>query len=195
MRTGLGILEARAEGKDLERIESIEEDASELSSLVSELLSFTKASAAEVKIESIRLGEFLSEIIERELVGHDVQNEVPADLVISADRKHLTRAVQNVFRNCHRHGGEDCQVKIAAFKKDGVVTFDIGDNGSGVADDEYARLFEPFYRPDKSRTRDTGGTGLGMAIMESSVRACGGRIAAGRSPVGGMLVSISLPEG
>ena len=114
---------------------------------------------------------------------------------VSADRKHLTRAVQNVFRNCHRHAGEDCEVRIAAFKKDGVVTFDIGDNGSGVSDEEHSRLFEPFYRPDKSRTRDTGGIGLGMAIMESSVRACHGRIVAGRSPMGGLLISISLPEG
>lgn len=195
MRTGLGILEARAEGKDLERIASIEEDASELSSLVSELLAFTKASAAEVKIEPILLNEFLSEIIARELDGHVVKNEVPTDFSVSADRKHLARAVQNVFRNCHRHAGEDCEVRIAAFRKDGVVTFDIGDNGSGVSDEEHSRLFEPFYRPDKSRTRDTGGIGLGMAIMESSVRACHGRIVAGRSPMGGLLISISLPEG
>ncbi|MGJ8643499.1 MAG: ATP-binding protein [Luteolibacter sp.] len=195
MRTGLGILEARADGKDLERIASIDEDATELSSLVSELLAFTKSSNAEVKIEPILLGEFLSEIIARELDGHVVKNEVPADFSVSADRKHLTRAVQNVFRNCDRHAGEDCEVRIAAFKKDGIVTFDIGDNGSGVSDEEHARLFEPFYRPDKSRTRDTGGIGLGMAIMESSVRACDGRIVAERSPMGGLLISISLPEG
>ncbi|MDP4625363.1 MAG: ATP-binding protein [Akkermansiaceae bacterium] len=195
MRTGLGILEAKADGKDLERIASIDEDAEELSSLVNELLAFTKSSNAEVKIEPILLGEFLSEIIARELDGHVVKNEVPADFCVSADRKHLTRAVQNVFRNCHRHAGEDCEVRIAAFKKDGVVTFDIGDNGSGVSDEEHSRLFEPFYRPDKSRTRDTGGIGLGMAIMESSVRACHGRIVAGRSPMGGLLISISLPGG
>lgn len=195
VRTGLGILEARAEGKDLERIASIDEDATELSTLVNELLAFTKSSNAEVKLEPILLGNFLSEIIARELDGHVVKNEVPADFTVSADRKHLTRAVQNAFRNCHRHAGENCEVRIAAFKKDGVVTFDIGDNGSGVSDEEHPRLFEPFYRPDKSRTRDTGGIGLGMAIMESSVRACDGRIVAGRSPMGGLLITISLPEG
>ncbi|MEP2776607.1 MAG: HAMP domain-containing sensor histidine kinase [Luteolibacter sp.] len=195
MRTGLGILEAGAEGKTADRIVSIEEDAGELSLLISELLAFTKSNAAEVKLETIALGEFLTGISARELAGHEVKIEIPAELRVTADRKLLTRAVQNIFRNCHRHAGEDCEVRIVTFLSDGMVEFTISDNGSGVPDEEYARLFEPFYRPDKSRTRDTGGTGLGMAIVESSIRACGGRVSAGRSSMGGLLVSISLPEG
>ena len=71
----------------------------------------------------------------------------------------------------------------------------VEDSGPGVAEGELPRLFEPFYRPDKSRTRDTGGTGLGMAIVESSVRACGGKVSAGKSEMGGLLVSLVLPKG
>ena len=198
MRTGLGILGGEGGGQR-PRAYRIHRGGCRgaIFSGFNELLAFHESQLLpKVKIESIRLGEFLSEIVEREL-NRACGAKMRCRLIfsISADRKHLTRAVQNVFRNCHRHAGEDCEVRIAAFKKDGIVTLGIGDDGLGVADEEHARLFEPFYRPDKSRTRDTGGTGLGMAIMESSVRASGGRISTGRSPMGGMLISISLPEG
>lgn len=70
----------------------------------------------------------------------------------------------------------------------------VEDNGPGVPKEELPKLFEPFHRPDKSRTRDTGGTGLGMAIVDSSVRACGGKSSAEKSEMGGLLVRISLPK-
>jgi two-component system sensor histidine kinase CpxA len=103
--------------------------------------------------------------------------------------------LQNVLRNCHRHAGEDCAVRVSATATKDTVNLVVEDNGPGVPEEELLKLFEPFYRPDKSRTRDTGGTGLGMAIVESSVRACGGKVSAGKSAMGGLAVSFSLQKG
>ena len=68
------------------------------------------------------------------------------------------------------------------------------DDGPGVSPEELPRLFEPFYRPDRSRSRDTGGNGLGLAIVCAAVEACGGDAAASIPPAGGFAVSIRLPK-
>ncbi|MGJ8633929.1 MAG: HAMP domain-containing sensor histidine kinase [Luteolibacter sp.] len=193
MRTGLGILENRVERKDVERVLSIEEDAAELSALVSELLAFTKASSAVLEVEEIELGEFLESFSGKELEGHEVKLEVPEGMVVRADRRLLGRAVVNVLRNCHRHGGAGCAVRIFAKREGEDVLMGIEDDGVGVEEGELGRLFEPFYRPDRSRTRDTGGTGLGMAIVESSVKAFGGKVAASKGDLGGLRVNFWLP--
>ena len=195
MRTGLGILRNGADEKQVERLDSIEEDAQELSVLVSELLAFTKANSAAVVIETILLSDLCRDLIVRELDGHEAECDMSEKLTVKSDRRQLTRAIQNVMRNCHRHAGADCKVCISATSASGIVTLAIEDNGPGVAERELARLFEPFYRPDKSRTRDTGGTGLGMAIVESSVRVCGGKVSAEKSVMGGLCVKMVLPKG
>ena len=194
MRTGLGILANAVDEKQLQRLASIEEDAEELSVLVSELLAFTKANSSSVKIETISLATFCQDLATRELEGHKVEISVQETISAKADRRLLARALQNVLRNCHRHAGEDCAVRISATASKDTVNLVVEDNGAGVPEYELAKLFEPFYRPDKSRTRDTGGTGLGMAIVESSVRACGGKSSAEKSEMGGLLVSFVLPK-
>lgn len=195
MRTGLGILQNGADVRQTERLASIEEDAEELSTLVSELLAFTKANASSVNLETIPLATFCHDLAARELEGHKVEIAVPEALAAKADRRLLARALQNVLRNCHRHAGEDCAVRVSATASKDTVNLVVEDNGPGVPEEELLKLFEPFYRPDKSRTRDTGGTGLGMAIVESSVRACGGKVSAGKSAMGGLAVSFSLQKG
>jgi two-component system sensor histidine kinase CpxA len=194
MRTGLGILGNAVDERQSQRLASIEEDAEELSSLISELLAFTKANSSAVNSESIPLADFFGDLTARELEGHEVEIAVAETISAKADRKLLARAVQNVLRNCHRHAGADCKVRISAASAADTVSIVVEDNGPGAPEGELAKLFEPFYRPDKSRTRDTGGTGLGMAIVESSVRACGGKVSAEKSPMGGLLVRIILPK-
>lgn len=194
MRTGLGILQNGADGRQAERLASIEEDAEELSTLVSELLAFTKANASPANLETIPLAGFCGDLAARELEGHAVEIAVPENDSVRADRKLFARALRNVLRNCHLHAGADCAVRISANTSGNTVSLVVEDNGPGVEEGELTKLFEPFYRPDKSRTRDTGGTGLGMAIVESSVRACGGKVSAGNSAMGGLSVSFFLPK-
>lgn len=126
--------------------------------------------------------------------GHKVEIAVPEVLAAKADRRLLARALQNVLRNCHRHAGEGCAVRISATESKDTVNLIVEENGPGVPKEELPKLFELFHRPDKSRTRDTGGTGLGMAIVDRSVRACGGKSSAGKSAMGGLSVSFFLPK-
>ena len=69
----------------------------------------------------------------------------------------------------------------------------VADCGSGVPPDALEKLFQPFYRLDDDRGRQTGGVGLGLAITERAVRFHGGRVAALNRPEGGLLVEIHLP--
>ena len=194
MRTGLGILQNAADESQTARLGSIDEDAEELSTLIGELLAFTKASSSAVKFETIVLDGFIADLVDRELDGHPVTMKIAADLSLSADKRLLTRALQNILRNCHRHAGKDCEVHLSANASGDRVEILIDDNGPGAPIDELSRLFEPFYRPDRSRARDTGGTGLGMAIVESSIRACGGTVIATPSKLGGLQIGISFPR-
>lgn len=195
MRTGLGILQNSADERQTGRLASIEEDAEELSTLVSELLAFTKANSSPAVTETIPLAEFCKDLAARELEGHSVEVAVPETVAARADRKLLARALRNVLRNCHLHAGAECAVRVSATSSSDTVNLVVEDNGPGAPENELARLFEPFYRPDRSRTRDTGGTGLGMAIVESSVRSCGGKVSAEKSSMGGLLIRFFLPKG
>jgi two-component system, OmpR family, sensor histidine kinase CpxA len=194
VRTGLGILQNTADEGQAKRLASIEEDAEELSTLVADILAFTKASSSPPHPEVIPLAGFCDEVASRELEGHTVKIEVPESIAVSVDRKLFVRALRNVFRNCHLHAGPECAVRISANTTGDTVSLAIEDNGPGAPEAELARLFEPFYRLDLSRTRETGGTGLGMAIVESSVRACGGTISAEKSDMGGLLVRFNVPR-
>ena len=193
IRTGLGIAQNGADSRLASRLDSIDEDAEELSSLVSELMAFTKTGTSNVEIESVNLTELVKELAARELQGHPVEIAMRDLLFVNADRRLLSRAVSNVFRNCNRHGGADCAVKITGRAEGNDVRLIILDDGPGVPQEEVHRLLEPFYRPDKSRSRDTGGAGLGLAIVDNCLRAFGGRVFADNNDAGGFLVDIHLP--
>ena len=121
-----------------------------------------------------------------------VDLDLPSDLVALADPRMLARAFGNLVRNARVHAGTAAQLKVSGSCRNGSVSLVFRDNGPGVAEQELARLFEPFYRPDRSRTRDTGGSGLGLAIVRSCLEACGGRVAASLPAGGGFEVSVQL---
>ncbi|WP_193213908.1 sensor histidine kinase [Luteolibacter marinus] len=197
IQTGLGVLEYGLSGDQQRRLESIEEDVTELSRLVSELLAFTKASTAAkaVKLEAVELAPVVELAIARECPGQLIELAVSEGLSVQVDRNLLSRAIANVLRNARTHGGDDCTIRIAASRAGKQVELRIADNGPGVAAADLPRLFEPFYRPDASRTRETGGAGLGLAIVLSGVEACGGSVRAENSPSSGLVVVFNLPRG
>ena len=76
----------------------------------------------------------------------------------------------------------------------GTVAISVADSGPGVPAEELPRIFDAFYRVDASRTRDTGGVGLGLSIVKSCVEACGGTVAARNRSAGGLEVTLRLPS-
>lgn len=196
IRTGLGVLEHGLDPEHADRLASIDEDVAELSELVSEVLAFSKASVApeSVKLESVELLPLVERAVERECPGHRVDVDVPEVLSVEADKRLLDRAIANLLRNAHRHGGESCSIRVSASAAKDRVLLNIEDDGPGVAEEALPHLFEPFFRPDESRARSSGGAGLGLAIVASAAAACGGSVEAWRRRPSGLVVILDLPR-
>ncbi len=195
LRTGLGILESRLPESELSRLSAIEDEARELAELIDEILAFSRASAG-LKQEcrtSLALSLLVQEVIARESAGANVECSVDASIRVLADAKLLKRAIGNLLRNAIRYAGADAFIRVTASVKAGQVALSVVDNGPGVPHGEIVHLFEPFYRPDTARARETGGAGLGLTIVKSCVEACGGTVSARNEKPSGFCVEMLLP--
>jgi two-component system OmpR family sensor kinase len=112
---------------------------------------------------------------------------------IDGDRRLIGRAVGNLLRNAQKYAAS--QVALQA-RRDGFrVEITVEDDGPGIPDDERERIFEPFFRLDRSRDRSTGGFGLGLSIARKAVALHGGTLVVERAQMGGARFVISLPDG
>ncbi len=195
LRTGLGILEMKLGQSAQDQLASIEAEAAELATLIEEILAFSRARYRSAHPQSILLDEMVREVAAREGANLNLTLDIPPQLHVTADPTLLARAVANVLRNACIHAGPAANVSITATTAPDVATLTIADDGPGVAPAELPRLFEPFYRPDRSRSRDTGGSGLGLAIVRSAIEACGGTASASSPAAGGFAVTLTLPAG
>jgi two-component system sensor histidine kinase CpxA len=82
---------------------------------------------------------------------------------------------------------------VSASEKRGVVSITVADNGSGIPASELEEVFKPFYRPELARQRETGGVGLGLAIVRTCVEACGGTVKCRNRSPKGLEAEIRLP--
>jgi two-component system sensor histidine kinase CpxA len=196
MEMALGILEHRTPPDLRERVGDVREEVREMSSLVDELLAFSKAGlqASATACERVALLPLLNAAVAREASGTQVTVAVPDDLAVFAAPALLSRAVGNILRNAVHHAGPSGPVAITATSGEaGAVSLTIADHGPGVPPEALPKLFDPFFRVDPSRTRETGGVGLGLAIVKSCVEACGGTVAArNRTDGTGLVVDLRL---
>ena len=136
------------------------------------------------------LGGFIDEQDSRQFTLILQFDETPERFVL--DPRLTARAIQNLINNAIRYC--ERQVRVIAQKHaDKGLMLSIEDDGIGIPVDERERVFEPFYRMDRSRDRDTGGFGLGLAISRRAIECQGGRIILGSSPLGGARFELFLP--
>lgn len=195
MEMGLGILESRVAESAQPRLEEVRTELRELSVMVGELLTFSKASlAGDAKpLETVALVEVVRQAANREgLDADELSGPIPAGLKVYARADQLKRAVANVLRNALIHAPESSSIEVEVERQGDKVLLTIADHGPGVPEESVARLFEPFYRVDAARTRETGGTGLGLAIVKTCVEACGGTVQAKNRQGGGLEVQMEL---
>ena len=102
----------------------------------------------------------------------------------------LRRALRNLLENAVRYG-ERARVRLDWQGQELRIV--IEDDGPGIPEDQFERVFEPFVRLEDSRSRETGGIGLGLAIARSIVRGHGGDIRLANRPQGGLAVAVTLP--
>ena len=173
----------------------------ELSRLIDDLfqLSRIEAGALTLVLEPMGLADVVSETLERmgphaEACHVTLSGSAAPDLpLIPLDVRYIGRVLVNLVDNALRHTPEHGQVDVSAHREGAVVRIDVADTGHGIDPEDLPRVFERFYRGDKSRSRESGGAGLGLAISKGFVEAHGGAIwAEAREPHGARL-SFTLP--
>ncbi|HEX9643526.1 MAG TPA: HAMP domain-containing sensor histidine kinase [Acidimicrobiia bacterium] len=125
--------------------------------------------------------------------GRPIVLEAPALAVVTGDQQRLVQVVTNVVANARVHTPPGTRIAVAARAAGGRVVLEVTDDGPGIPDSALDRVFERFYRADRSRARTTGGTGLGLAIVDAIVTAHGGEVEAANLAGGGVRITITLP--
>jgi two-component system OmpR family sensor kinase len=121
----------------------------------------------------------------------DLPDELP---IVTADAKLLRRAIDNLLDNAAKYApAENGPIELHFAGEGDLLVVEVADRGIGVDDDDLPRLFDPFFRSDKSRARGTGGVGLGLALCKRIVVAHGGHIEARPRDGGGLCVSFTVP--
>ena len=202
LRVALEIARNKDQSQVVAELDRIELESERLENLVDEVLSLLRESTgpAELKITRFDLAELLQDLVEtvNYETGEDselIELLTHGPVSIDADRELLWRVFENLLRNAMLHGtGEDrVQVRLEQ-PVDGEVQVCVSDSGPGIAEAHIERVFEPFYRVDEARSRDSGGHGLGLAIAASAVRRHDGSISAANREQGGLEVRVVLPS-
>jgi signal transduction histidine kinase len=122
-----------------------------------------------------------------------IESSIDGEIYLDGSRLHLQQMLANAFGNIRRHTPPDAPVHISLHLIDGKIHLEIGDGGPGLPTRAYVEGRQHFQRFDKSRSRETGGSGLGMSIMSGIINEHGGTIELGVSKLGGLLLEITLP--
>jgi two-component system OmpR family sensor kinase len=99
----------------------------------------------------------------------------------------------NLMRNALVHTPQQTPIEVAVATDDGLGRMSVADHGPGLAEGDVGRIFEPFYRADPSRSRDSGGAGLGLSIVSAVVAAHGGHVKVRPTDGGGATFEVELP--
>lgn len=191
----IGILEQRADPANRGVVADAGDEVKEMSALVNELLSFSKAGLKpqDVRCEPVALAELAARVVERENGAGRVKVLVADGLSAMAEPELLSRALANLVRNAIRYAGDSGPITLSAERQGGEICLRVADSGPGVPEAALARIFDPFYRVEASRSRETGGVGLGLAIVKTCIEACRGRVIARNRKPSGLEVDLILP--
>jgi signal transduction histidine kinase len=182
-------------------IHSLSEEVSSLSRLVDDLQELSLADAGELSL--VFQPEDISRLIKEAIAV--LQNEASAkNLTMSAslpatlppvniDSHRIKQVLYNLLDNAIAHTGPEGRITVTAWEEEDRVFISVADTGEGIPAEDLPLIFERFYRVDKSRTRSTGGTGLGLTISKRLVEAHGGRIDVRSKPGQGATFTFSLP--
>ena len=195
LRTMLTRLRLRAEFiEDREQRERAAKDLDEMNAMLDATLAFARDDAADERPVPVDLADLLRTLIEDLAdAGRSTSFDGPRRLTVSGRPVALRRLFENLLDNALRYGGE----AGAALQRlgEGRVEVLIDDRGPGIPEAFRERVFDPFFRVDGSRSRDTGGSGLGLAVVRAIVQRHGGTIRLEDRPGGGLRVRVTLPFG
>jgi signal transduction histidine kinase len=199
-----GYLEAISDGvikPDAETIRSLSEEGSTLSGLVNDLQELSLADAGELKLnyQSVEIAKLIREVVAAAQTRAkskkiNLSVELPGNLPrVKIDSQRIRQVLNNLLANAIAHTSSKGSITVSAQRKAGEIITSVTDTGEGISAEDLPNIFERFYRVDKSRTRSTGGSGLGLTIAKRLVEAHGGKILAESKPGKGSTFSFTLP--
>ena len=200
-RLGVAVELARSgENRDA-ALDRIQKESDRLNALVGELLQATRAEVdpQALRAQPVRLDELLATIvsdcsIEADARGCSLALDATGPLTVRGDPELLRRAVENVIRNALRYSPPQTSVDVNLASNGAGARIQVRDYGPGVPEESLSRIFEPFYRVEGDRNRDSGGVGLGLAIARRAVELHKGKLQA-RNAHPGLLVEMEIPKG
>jgi two-component system OmpR family sensor kinase len=127
--------------------------------------------------------------------GRQVRARIAAPLALVGDDMRLRQVLSNLLRNAIVHTPRGTPIEVVLRPENGSAVLEVVDHGPGIPPEEASRIFERFHRAGNGRSRDRGGSGLGLSIVAAVVAAHGGSVAVVGTPGGGATFRILLPTG
>ena len=201
-----GLADGVASNEEMRRryLDVIRKKVQDIDSLVSQLFLFSKLELYDYPVNLVRkdlwtvLEGFVADM-GGDLASRGLELVMPADriaLTVLIDEGLLSRVLANVAENSLRYKVADrAHLWLEASEEDGNIVLILGDDGPGVGQEDYGRLFDVFYRSDKARRDPAKGSGLGLAISRKMVERMGGAMSARPSSHGGLAIVMTLKEG
>jgi len=181
-------------------LEIIAQEAEHMSALTSQLLTLARADAGkeEWKFETIELREFMDELcLDAEILCREKELVLTCalgdDISVRGDRRSLRRLMHNLLGNAINYTATGGTIMVELLKEEKEALLRVSDTGIGIPADELSRIFERFYRVDRARARNEGGSGLGLAMCRHIVDAHKGRIDVESQPGKGSTFVVRLP--
>ena len=181
----------------------METECNRLNELIGEILEFARldASTTKLHLNTTNMTELIQQIVQD---GNYEFNTHPSRIIsetiefceLQADQRLIHRGLENIVRNALHYSPIDQQVIVNMYSDNqkNLIYIDIKDRGPGVPEEQLKTIFTPFYRVDSSRTKKTGGYGLGLAIAAQAIAMHHGQIIAKNRKGGGLLIRITLPK-
>ncbi len=198
----LTLLDGGLDDKSVNRLylERSEKSINRMIHIVEDLESIARLESGELRLDMdtfdmLRLTEEVFEMAEMSAKEAKIQLELEKKSAwVSADRKRITEVMNNLVANSVKYGRKNGTTSVSFTEKDNLWLISVADDGIGIAEKDRKRIFERFYRCDKSRSREQGGTGLGLAIVKHIVEAHGQSISVESALGRGSVFTFSLPK-
>ena len=175
----------------------IEEEAARMGVLVEELLLLARLDQGpQLERAAVDLTRLAADAVsDARTVGNGRMIELSAahPVVVDGDEARLRQVAANLLSNALEHTPEGTPVHVRVSSSDGEATLEVADEGPGLSTEDAARVFDRFFRVDEARSRDDGGSGLGLSIVAAIAHAHGGRVAVETAPGAGARFIVTLP--